>query len=161
MTLNGLLRVFQLSPFQLFLLIKSLQCMIVTQQQIKRLPFDEFITQHRLHLKQHPPSREYSRLSRQNQKALELKIVRDLSRFSQAIGRYFPSLSNCLVQALSTQRVCARYGIITSCSIGVGDPPPITSGQDLQAHAWLSHNNSVFIGNAVNLSDFLTITEIK
>jgi hypothetical protein len=70
-----------------------------------------------------------------------------INEFSRAC-RYYPT--SCLVQALAAKSLLESYGLTPKIHVGCCK----ITGNLITAHAWLTLNKAVIIGNAPNISEF-------
>ena len=80
-----------------------------------------------------------------------------VSLIVQRVSRFVPG-ALCLAQAVSAQRILARFGFQTIMRIGVKSE----ATGELEAHAWLVCDDRVILGgNDSQLRDYKVITDMQ
>jgi hypothetical protein len=68
--------------------------------------------------------------------------ARQIVRAVDTASRFVPCGTNCLVRALTTRMLMARYGLGSTLHLGVAKG----SRGNLEGHAWLEHEGVVVVG---------------
>lgn len=71
------------------------------------------------------------------------QLSHDIVRASKCVPQ-----ATCLVQALAGKALLARHSYATELKLGV------IKKDNLKAHAWLEHDDSIILGHVTNLSDY-------
>lgn len=96
---------------------------------------------------------------------LPIKTCSHRTRFSpslvaavvQRVARFVPG-ALCLAQAVTAQRMLARFGFDTTMRIGVKSEP----GGNLKAHAWLMFDDRVILGGSPSqLEQYRVLTDMN
>ena len=80
--------------------------------------------------------------------------VEELSYLVHALSPLVPQAS-CLTQALAGKALLAQYGHNVELQIGVMKDE--VNQTEIKAHAWLTHNNKVVLGQVPNLAAYSTL----
>lgn len=70
--------------------------------------------------------------------------------------RHMPGGAKCLARALTVQIILSLYGCTSNLRIGVAKK----STGELEAHAWIEHQDEVLIGDLPNLSSFTQLPSL-
>jgi len=80
---------------------------------------------------------------------LSVPRLKELIYSLEAAGRYAPKAINCLPRALALQRMLLRRGARASVRFGAR-----RVGEDFRAHAWLTLEGKVILGNLPDLNEY-------
>ena len=81
--------------------------------------------------------------------------VEELSYLIYALSSLVPQ-ATCLTQALAAKALMAHYGHEVKLQIGVMKDE--ANDTEIKAHAWLTHNGKVVLGQVSNLADYSILT---